>query len=204
MLVFAWSRHVGGYAIEKGRVVARHPDRAEAVDFEKLDPEIVFLAFSQIDGKPETVQAFANTYGLLMNRSSEPLRLWRDEAQSMRKFFELRSEERWQDAQTVLTDGMGRQEAVHVLPGPDSKDDGIGLFLLPRNLITWLWIQVGLNVKHRSVKTCRECGTFFLSGGGRANREKQSRKTQMYCGRKCRNTFNNRLSMKRKAEEGSL
>ena len=202
MIVFTWTRRVGGYSVERGKVLAQPPKKVEVVDFENLDPETVFLSFSQLDGSPDSIRAFAGTYGLLKNRTWEPLRLWRTEMESMHRFFKLRSEERWTDAQAVLLKSMGRQKAVNILPGPDAEDDGIGLFLWPRNLITWLWIQVGLNVKHRSVRTCRECGKFFLSGGGKANREKQSRKTQVYCGRKCRNTFNNRLLMKRKAKEG--
>ena len=119
----------------------------------------------------------------------------------MREVLKTKVEGTFIEAADLFMKNTGRQEGTIVVFGPDAAGTDLELGLMPPDLIAWLWLQLGQNLKGRSVKTCKECGKYFLAGGGKGGRARQRRKTRRYCNEDCKATFNNRRTKKRKKLE---
>lgn len=202
MIQFIWAAAASGYTIKGKKLVAKNGKRARAVKILDADAEEMILEFAQLDESPDSIRGFADKYGLLKFRSNEPLSLWREEIKSMRRVLEAKSEGRLIDAVMDFMHCSNRHGGIMVVFGPDAAGTDLELGLMPPNLISWLWLQVGQHMKRKKVKTCKECGKFFMAGGGKGARARQSRKTQIYCSDGCRMTFNNRRLKERKKSKG--
>jgi hypothetical protein len=203
MMHFLWSTAASGYTVKRGRLVAKSSSRARPVKPSDIDAEDIILEFAQLDGSSNSVCDFANRFGLLTARplEGEPLARWRKEIKSVREVIEYKRDGRFIEAAETFSKGNGRQGGVRVIFGPNATGTDLELGFNPSDLISWIWLQVGQNITGREVKTCKECGKFFMAGGGKGGRARQSRKTQVYCSDDCRMTFNNRRLTERKKSE---
>lgn len=203
MIQFEWGAAEGGYEVEGKKLVPISKHRAKITFPTSDEAEDICLEFANLKCCPEEVREFASRYGLLKSRplAVEKLSLWYGAIQAMHDVWVAAEEGRMADLPGLFAKGALKYQNIKVLFGPNEDRTGLRLVLNPQNLLSWLWLQLGQTLEGREVRACKECGKFYLAGGGRGGRAKQIRTTRLYCSDRCRMTHNNRHLAERKKLE---
>ena len=201
MIWFSWSVSETGYEVHEGTLIAKSPPRVKAVVRLKDDfAENICLDFVALDSNPENICNFANQYGFLQKRSldSESLFLWAKEIKAIRDVLLAANEGRFADAMDMYAVGYSRQSGARAGFVSNVTKSDMEFRCVALDFASWLWLQIGHNLRGRQVATCRECGGLFFKGGGKRSRRAQSRRTKQFCTVGCKTAYNNRISTQRK------
>ena len=201
MIWFSWSVSETGYEVHEGTLIAKRPPRVKAVVCLKDDfAENICLDFVGLESNPEIIRNFANQYGFLQKHSleSESLFLWGEEIKAMRDVLLASSEGRFADAMDMYGVGYNRQSGATAGFVSNVTKSDMEFRCVALDFASWLWLQIGHNLRGRQVASCRECGDLFFKGGGKRSRRAQSRRTKKFCTVGCKTAYNNRISAQRK------
>ena len=201
MIWFSWSVAEKGYEVRAGNLIAKSPPQVKAIVGLKDDfAENICLEFVGLDSDSDKICEFANQYGFLKNRSleTESLHLWVQEIEAMRDVLTALNEGRFADGMDAYIAGYARQDGATAGFVPNTTSSDIDFRCVARDFASWLWLQIGHNLRGREIARCRACQSLFFRGGGRGSRRMQSRKTKQFCSVECKTTHNNRISAQRK------
>ena len=164
------------------------PASAKTLSYRPLEKyRDLYVRFANTKPDDAGIVNFANEYGVLDSQPQEVGR-WRAEIGSMKTAIRTADGKRRSEVAGTVSRRANRsfengKLEVHL----GSFPDGFQLFLDVPNLLTGMWLQLGMALAgHVAFVPCEECGNFIAHAGG------GSRSDKRFCSDRCRVRNNRR------------
>jgi hypothetical protein len=172
----------GGAGLGDSRITQVGPETAIALPLE--ESEALYLTFSNLKRTPEACLGFARRWGFLVADARadkwESVSVWCGAIDNMRTAIEDLAAGRVSLPPQGETVGSAD---IRIQPG---GPNGLRLAVVPRNLISALWMQLVQAVTSGAkLLSCEMCGNWFEAGAG------HRRVVARFCSTACRDRFHN-------------
>ncbi|MGI9413293.1 MAG: hypothetical protein ACR2PM_06475 [Hyphomicrobiales bacterium] len=135
----------------------------EHIDPQSIGGDRMFLEFANMKLKPETAVAFANKYGLMLDRNEpgERFQTYLTLMESMDLVIKLWNMRKYLEIQKVFSGfGLGMTGVEFTLvPGSEKPR----LVIKPNSLIELLYLQCAQTIADKEAHSCVVCGQIFVT-----------------------------------------